>query len=343
MSARQPATAPATKRARPTRVSARLARLHRSSVWFSVVLAAFGHKFAVPSDGKSGSAPTARGHRAFGRRASGHPTGGHGAGDQLVQVRVWDRMVRFLHWVMVISVVALSVTGVYIGNPMLVGVHGVQLMNMIRAVHFCFGWILLGVVVCRIIWMFTGTRYARWSEFVPVTRERWRSLIETIRYYAYLKDHPPAVVGHNPMAALSYLGVYALFLFQVLSGFALLSYPGRSGAEWFISGWLANWWGITEVRLVHHIVMWVIAIFLVIHIYASFMFDRSEHSGEITSMFTGWKTLPASHVAASLAPQHSVFGTRPAALKRWALGKLGALGKRGKPEPDSASKELAAT
>jgi Ni/Fe-hydrogenase 1 B-type cytochrome subunit len=158
--------------------------------------------------------------------------------------------------------------------------------------------------------MFTGTKYAGWREYIPSNRRRVRALGQTAKYYSFVKDRAPEVVGHNPIAALTYLIMYAIFTFQVISGFALLSYPHRSGPEWFISGWLANWLGITEVRLIHHLVTWAVITFVVIHLYAAIMVDRAERGGELSSMFTGYKTLPQSVVDetaddGSAAPTHS--------------------------------------
>ena len=39
------------------------------------------------------------------------------ADDQLVRVYVWEIPVRVTHWVIVLSILILSVTGFYIGHP----------------------------------------------------------------------------------------------------------------------------------------------------------------------------------------------------------------------------------
>ena len=42
-------------------------------------------------------------------------------------------------------------------------------------------------------------------------------------------------------------------------------------------------------RLIHHVLMWVVLIFAVLHIYCVFLWSLIKHYGEIDSIFTGYK------------------------------------------------------
>jgi Ni/Fe-hydrogenase 1 B-type cytochrome subunit len=57
--------------------------------------------------------------------------------------------------------------------------------------------------------------------------------------------------------------------------------------------------GLQVARLVHHVCMWVVLILAVIHIYSTVLWSLIEDSGEIDSMFTGYKFWPKRKADAS--------------------------------------------
>ncbi len=211
-----------------------------------------------------------------------------------VPLRVWELPVRVTHWAIVAAVVVLSVTGFYIGTPVLsVGGETGFLMGKMRAVHLVSSWVLIAAVLARIAWAFLGNRWARWDQFVPASRARRRLLVEALRFYALLRREPPHVVGHNPLAGLTYLVLYlAVFGAQIFTGLALASLPDRSGVLWALSGWVFSVAAIPVVRLVHHLLMWVILAFLVAHVYIAVLVDREERAGIVSSIITGYKEVP---------------------------------------------------
>ena len=44
-----------------------------------------------------------------------------------------------------------------------------------------------------------------------------------MQFYIAWKPKPPDTIGHNPMAGLTYIFVFGLYLLMILSGFALYS------------------------------------------------------------------------------------------------------------------------
>src|SRR5215469_1147701 len=129
-------------------------------------------------------------------------------------VYVWDMPVRITHWVNVTSILVLSVTGYYISNPV-IGTSGPAteqfLMGTVRFIHFTTAFVFTMSVLSRVYWAFAGNRYARWNQFLPVKRGRRRALRWMIGYYTFLRRQPPAEIGHNPLAGVTYIGVYVLF------------------------------------------------------------------------------------------------------------------------------------
>ena len=86
---------------------------------------------------------------------------------------------RLTHWVLFFSILILSVTGYYIGHP-LISIPGPAkdhfVMGTMRAIHLYTASVFSLAVLIRIYWMFAGNRYAGLSELLPLSGERWRNL-----------------------------------------------------------------------------------------------------------------------------------------------------------------------
>ena len=140
------------------------------------------------------------------------------------RVYVWDLLVRMSHWIIMMSVFILAITGIYIGKPYLIptGPASEQLvMANMKTVHFYTAIIFALTVASRVIWMFVGSYYARWHQFVPMSPRRRRDVFGMLKFYSFLSKEPPMNVGHNPLAGFFYLLVFGLYFTLILTGFAL--------------------------------------------------------------------------------------------------------------------------
>jgi Ni/Fe-hydrogenase 1 B-type cytochrome subunit len=217
-------------------------------------------------------------------------------------VKVWQTWIRILHWTLVTSVVFLSVTGFYIGNPVLDAGPGWSLMSLARTTHLICAWVFIAVLIGRLFLAFSGNPWARWDQLVPWRTERRQQLRHTLRYYLFLEKEPAPVVGHNPMAGMAYLALFAVLIAQTFSGIALMASQDNTGGwQSTLTSWFSGWLPLTEGRFVHHLLMWVIWTFVITHVYAATLSDRIERSGEISSMIGGWKLLPQERVTKELA------------------------------------------
>ena len=214
-----------------------------------------------------------------------------------IAIRVWQVPVRVLHWTIVATIIVLSVSGYYIGNPGIFPAPSPNSMATVRAVHVVTGLIFAAALVARLIYMFTGNQWAHWRQFVPLGKERRKLIPPSVRYYLYLEREPPPVVGHNPLAGMTYLVVYAMLVAQTFAGIALMAADERGhGWEWAVGGWVFHLLPVPTIRFIHHLVMWLVWGFFVHHMYAAILVDREERSGEISSIVTGWKVLPRRRV-----------------------------------------------
>lgn len=233
-----------------------------------------------------------------------------------VQVYVWDLPVRLTHWINVTSILVLSITGYYIANPF-VSTHNSTisvlqyLMSTVRFVHFVTAFIFTVSVLFRIYWAFAGSKYARWPQFLPASKERRGALRKMLGYYTFFRKEPPAQVGHNPLAGVTYVGLYVLFGLQIVTGFALYSLPFHDGIWKTLFGWLIVAFGAQPLRLIHDIIMYLIIAFTIHHVYSAVLIDIEEQSGLLSSIVTGRKSLTREHLVAAAELEQ-----RPA-RRRW--------------------------
>lgn len=214
----------------------------------------------------------------------------------LQRVYVWELPVRLTHWVLFLSIIVLSATGYYIGHPF-ISVPGAAkdhfLMGTVRTVHTYSAIVFTLAVLVRFYWLFAGNRYARLMEFIPLSGRRLRSLGKTFLYYSFIRHDPDEYAGHNALAGGSYAMIFLIYLIMIATGLALQSVNAPIGSLLRMFEWLAPLFGgLQMARLMHHVGMWVVLIFAVMHIYFVFLSSIIEHIGTFNSIFSGYKFLP---------------------------------------------------
>jgi Ni/Fe-hydrogenase 1 B-type cytochrome subunit len=215
------------------------------------------------------------------------------AEEERVAVRVWQLPVRILHWLLVADIVVLSMTGLYIGTPALaLGAGPSLIMAWMRAIHIGSGFALIAIVVARVIFAFTGNAYARWDQFVPVRKAQRAQIVPSLRFYLFRTREAPPVIGHNPLAGATYTVVFAMLTVEAVTGLALHSLSKPGGWEDTLTGWVFAVLPAGLVRLVHHLITWLIWGFVVHHVYSAVLMDHVERSGVISSIVSGWKSVP---------------------------------------------------
>ena len=222
------------------------------------------------------------------------------AADELVKVYVWQIPVRITHWVIALTIVILSITGFYIGRPMM-SVPGPAgeafVMGWMKVIHLYAAWTFTAAVVVRVIWMFTGNKYAHWDKFVAVNRTRRRGFLPVVAFYSFLRDKPPAYVGHNPVAASAYSLVFGLYFLAIATGLVMHGASADTGSimSWF--GGLAPLFGGLQIaRWIHHVVMWLLLGFAVHHVYSAWLMSIVDADGTMDSIFSGYKFVHRKHL-----------------------------------------------
>ena len=213
-------------------------------------------------------------------------------------VYVYEAPVRIWHWITALCIVALAITGYLIGSP-LPSVTGEAsdhyMMGYIRYIHFSAGYILAIAFVGRLYWAIVGNDHAR-EIFVPplLSGKFWGGVFHEIKWYSFLTKEPRKYSGHNPLAALA---MHLMFVwgtvFMIFTGFALYG-EGTGMGSWaynMFSSWVIPLFGQSQdVHTWHHMIMWYIVWFAMIHIYVANREDIMSRQSIVSSMISGWRT-----------------------------------------------------
>ncbi len=189
-------------------------------------------------------------------------------------VYVYEAPVRIWHWINAAAIMVLIFTGWFIGSPppsMQIAEATHQFVfGYIRFAHFAAGWILTVGFLGRIYWAFVGNHHARQLFVLPVWNAHWwKEILFELRWYLFLEKEPKKYVGHNPLAQTAMFFFMTLGLsFMIVTGLALYSEGlGQDSLLHHLFGWVLTLGGNSQIiHSVHHLGMWAIVIFMIIHI-----------------------------------------------------------------------------
>lgn len=212
-------------------------------------------------------------------------------------IYVHQAPIRIWHWVQVIAILALVVTGYLIGSP-LPSLGGEAsdyfLFGWIRFIHFAAAYIVIVGFAFRIYWAFVGNSYAREIFLPPVWRAGfWSGVWHEILWYAMLVREPRKYAGHNPLAMLMMHVMYVWTgVFMIVTGMAL--YGESAGMDSWQFAWFSSWviplFGQSQdVHTWHHLGMWVLIIFVILHIYFAVREGIMSRQSVMSSMISGWR------------------------------------------------------
>jgi Ni/Fe-hydrogenase b-type cytochrome subunit len=209
-------------------------------------------------------------------------------------VDLWSWPLRAIHWISVVAILFLAVTGFYIGRPVFMTggeASSHYLMGTMRFLHFVgAGWFVAAAMV-RTYLAFNGNRFERLPAILPTSGRDVTSFFKTVKAYLLVEsEKAPHFLGHNPMAQTAYSFIYVVATFMIFSGFAMYGQSNPGGFFYTTFGWVANLMGGAQVvRFWHHTAAWLFVIYIPVHVYFSLRADVTEREGLISSMVTGGK------------------------------------------------------
>ncbi|ALV27888.1 Ni/Fe-hydrogenase, b-type cytochrome subunit [Pannonibacter sp. Q-1] len=213
-------------------------------------------------------------------------------------VYVYEAPVRIWHWVNASAILVLCVTGYFIGSPPpSAGQHEAYdqfLFGYIRFAHFAAGMILTVGFLGRIYWAIFGNHHARQLFYLPVLNGHWwREIWFEIRWYLFLESEPKKYIGHNPLAQLAMFFFITLGTsFMIVTGMALYAEGAGQGSLYDdLFGWVIGLAGNTQrLHTLHHLGMWWIVIFMIVHIYVAIREDIMSRQSIVSTMISGHRT-----------------------------------------------------
>ncbi|MBR6906629.1 MAG: Ni/Fe-hydrogenase, b-type cytochrome subunit [Selenomonadaceae bacterium] len=206
---------------------------------------------------------------------------------------LFSPFLRIFHWIMVVCIITLFVTGILITKPLQVMVaeptYTMMSMDLIRNIHFVAAFLFCAAFILRIYGFIVNKR----DRLFPRVWEGhfyWET-IDVAMHYMLLKPHHAPFL-RNPLARMSYAGLYVMVLIEILTGFAMYFMTEPSNIGGMLFGWVnVILGGELMTHLVHHYVAWAIILFAIGHVYMVLRADIMEAEGEASSMFSGVKFL----------------------------------------------------
>lgn len=212
-------------------------------------------------------------------------------------VFVYEWPVRLWHWLTAIGLVVLAVTGFYIGRPFMPSMPGEAtdqfFMGYMRFAHFAAGYVVAVLFLGRLYWAIVGNEYARELFFPPIfSAATWADAGRRLKYYFFLaKDSPPSA-GPNPLEVLSVFFMFTVpMIFVILTGFALYA-EGTGQGSWQAAafGWIRHLFGDSQaLHTWHHVAMWVLIVYVIVHIYLVIRQDIMSRQSYISTMISGMR------------------------------------------------------
>lgn len=185
------------------------------------------------------------------------------------RVKVWDLPTRLFHWLLVVLIVLLGISG-ELGK-----------LNL----HMIICPAVLTLILFRLVWGFIGSETARFSHFV-----RGPKAIRA--YLAAASQGAVRSVGHNPLGAFSVLALLSLILLQSVTGLF-------TSDDILSEGPLAHLLSAKTVALVstiHRVGFKLLLAFVVLHLAAVAFYRFVKKDDMVEAMITGKKKVPADVV-----------------------------------------------
>lgn len=210
---------------------------------------------------------------------------------------VFEAPVRVWHWTHAFSITVLAISGYFIANP-LPSLGGEAsnhfLMGTIRMTHFIAAYVFIVGFLVRLYWAAVGNHYSRELFYLPLwSGDWWRRFGHEIRFYAFLTDKMPKTPAHNPLAQTAmWLFNVVLAVFMICTGLALYS-QGLGDGSWadILFGWVFVISPSSQaVRMWHLMGMWLMVVFIIIHLYMVIRADIIGRQSSISTMIGGWRT-----------------------------------------------------
>lgn len=191
--------------------------------------------------------------------------------------RVYDPLLRILHWAIALSIVALIIS-----SQLAEAFEDGPWKSTIWNLHILAGYGLTVALLTRLLWGLVGPASARWHDlWHPAT---WKASLKTLRLQGAHR------VGHDPIASLGYLFAYGVMVLMVVTGLALAASEFNTGP---LAAWLGNAGWAEDLTEDPHEFGFVLMLGFVGLLMAALAFHQLRGERVAQSMVTGKQYLDA--------------------------------------------------
>lgn len=222
-------------------------------------------------------------------------TDAHAEEELYVREYVYSQSTRYMHWIRMIAIVILIVTGFFIAYPFVSPAAGQEPVKFLQAemrfVHLVFGWVLIAVTIYRAyIFMFDKYSYKERLSFIDFFNPmKW---IRQVKNYMLIGPHPHKTGMYNPLQLMAYLGVTVAVIIISVTGCILyfnVYHEGLGAIMYELFKPMEAWMGgLAMVRQIHHIATWFFVLFIPIHIYLATWNSARYPNGAMDTIFSGY-------------------------------------------------------
>ncbi|MCD8213490.1 MAG: Ni/Fe-hydrogenase, b-type cytochrome subunit [Campylobacter sp.] len=209
---------------------------------------------------------------------------------------------RLTHWIRFAAISFLVLSGFYLSyvfiSPDISKEPVLFMQAKWRAAHQIAGFVLIACFIFK-FYLFVFDKHSRkeWMSAVDFVNPKvW---IAQIKYYLFLGPHPHLKGVYNPLQFASYLFFYIVLFVICLSGLILYAHVYHEGLGGLLYEPMRYFeelmGGLANVRTIHRISMWIIIIFVVVHVYMAVFNAVKGKNGAMDAVVSGYKFVKEDH------------------------------------------------
>ncbi len=203
---------------------------------------------------------------------------------------------RWQHWIRAVSIVALTITGFYLAMPFVtpaVNAEPTNFMNaLFRSWHMIFGFVLISAIIYK-TYFFLFEKDNEMERLAIKDSLNPKIWAKTIGYYMLVSKHPKLSGTYNPLQFMAYFVFYVMILILIITGLILFANSYHEGMGALIYAPMKSMevmmGGLAWTRQLHHIAMWGVILYVVVHIYMAIFNSIFRQEGGMDAIFSGMK------------------------------------------------------
>ncbi len=208
----------------------------------------------------------------------------------------YSALYRWQHWIRGFSIMFLIASGFYLAVPDITPDITDEPTNFLYALfrswHIIIGFVFIAAILLKSYLFIFGRKHSneRVSLKDVINPVVW---VKQIGFYALVTKHPKLEGVYNPMQFAAYVGFYLMAFGLIITGLILYVHVYHEGLGGFLYEPMrsieAMLGGLAMVREIHHLLMWGVILFIVVHIYIAVYNAIFIREGTIDAIISGVK------------------------------------------------------